>query len=99
MTRQMLTDLTSRGPGSLVEYQPEPDVEAMSETLVAFANSDGGTLVVGVDAQGRRTGEERQTSPVITVCGNGLRKALGEERRQLLSMFDGMGEAVCKHER
>jgi len=57
MTRQMLTDLTSRGPGSLVEYQPEPDVEAMSETLVAFANSDGGTLVVGVDARGRRTGE------------------------------------------
>jgi ATP-dependent DNA helicase RecG len=53
----MLPDLISRGPGSLIEYQPQPDVETMSETLVAFANSDGGTLVVGVDARGRLTGE------------------------------------------
>jgi ATP-dependent DNA helicase RecG len=40
----------------LVEYLPEPNVEAMADTLVAFANSDGGTLVVGVDARGRPTG-------------------------------------------
>lgn len=49
----MLTDLVK---GPRVEYLPEPDVEAMAETLVAFANSDGGTIVVGVDAAGRPLG-------------------------------------------
>jgi ATP-dependent DNA helicase RecG len=34
----------------------EPDVALMSETLVSFANGDGGTIVVGVDDRGRRTG-------------------------------------------
>ncbi len=52
----MLTDLISRKPGPLVEYLSEPDVDPMAETLVAFANTDGGTLVVGVDAKGRPTG-------------------------------------------
>ncbi len=52
----MLTDLVNKGPGPLVEYLLEPDVEAMATTLVAFANSDGGTLVVGVDAQGQPIG-------------------------------------------
>jgi len=52
----MLTDLINKGPGPLVEYLPEPDVGAMAATLVAFANSGGGTLVVGVDAQGQPIG-------------------------------------------
>lgn len=52
----MLTDLVKKGPGPLLEYLPEPDAEAMAETLVAFANSDGGTIVAGVDARGRPTG-------------------------------------------
>lgn len=52
----MLIDLVNRGPGPLIEYLEEPDIERMSETLVAFANSDGGTIVIGVDANGRPTG-------------------------------------------
>jgi ATP-dependent DNA helicase RecG len=52
----MLSDLRAKGPGPLVEYLPEPDVEPLAETLVAFANTDGGTLVVGVDSKGRPTG-------------------------------------------
>jgi ATP-dependent DNA helicase RecG len=52
----MLSDLTKKGQGSLVEYMPEPDVDAIAETLVAFANSDGGTIVVGVDTRGEPTG-------------------------------------------
>jgi ATP-dependent DNA helicase RecG len=34
----------------------EPDVTLMAETLISFANADGGTVVVGVDEKGRRTG-------------------------------------------
>jgi ATP-dependent DNA helicase RecG len=52
----MFTDLKKRGPGPLIEYLSEPDVEAIAETLAAFANTDGGTIVVGVDAKGRPTG-------------------------------------------
>jgi len=35
---------------------PDPEVELLAETLVAFANSDGGTVLVGVDEQGQATG-------------------------------------------
>jgi len=44
------------GPSQLVEYLPEADVDALSETLVAFANSDGGTALLGVDENGRPNG-------------------------------------------
>jgi ATP-dependent DNA helicase RecG len=50
------SDLFKKGPGPLIEYLSEPSPEAIAETLVAFANSDGGTLVIGVDAKGRPTG-------------------------------------------
>jgi len=50
------TTILKAGPGQLVEYLPDLDVEALAETLVAFANSDGGTLVVGVDEHGKPTG-------------------------------------------
>lgn len=52
----MLKDFVKKGPGPLIEYFSEPDVEPMAEVLVAFANSDGGTIVVGVDENGRPTG-------------------------------------------
>ncbi len=35
---------------------PDADVDLLAETLVAFANADGGTLYVGVDENGRPTG-------------------------------------------
>ena len=44
------------GPGQLVEYLPELDVDLLAENLVAFANGDGGTVVVGVDANGKPNG-------------------------------------------
>lgn len=52
----MLVDLVDKGPGPVVDYLPEPDAQAVAETLVAFANSNGGTIVVGVDVKGRPTG-------------------------------------------
>ncbi|MBI5568105.1 MAG: putative DNA binding domain-containing protein [Chloroflexi bacterium] len=44
------------GPGQLVEYLPDLDVARLAMTLVAFANGDGGTIVVGVDVNGKPNG-------------------------------------------
>jgi ATP-dependent DNA helicase RecG len=39
-----------------VAYLPEAAPEALAEYLVAFANSDGGTVVIGLDEKGRVVG-------------------------------------------
>lgn len=44
------------GPGPLLAFAPEPDPDALAETMVALANADGGSIVLGVDAQGAPTG-------------------------------------------
>ena len=36
---------------------PEPEVQLLAETLVAFSNSDGGTVLIGADESGRVTGQ------------------------------------------
>jgi len=41
--------------GTKLSYLPTADVQTLAETLVAFANSDGGTIVLGVDENGRLT--------------------------------------------
>jgi len=53
----MLTTTVLRsGPSQLVEYLAEADADALAETLVAFANSDGGTVLLGVDESGKPNG-------------------------------------------
>ena len=47
-----LRELLVRGRGPMVEFMPEPSAEALAELMVAFANGVGGTIVVGMDAQG-----------------------------------------------
>ncbi len=42
--------------GQTQDLIPEPAPQALAETLVAFANSDGGTILIGVDEEGRITG-------------------------------------------
>ena len=41
--------------GPLTTYLPEADPAALAETMVAFANSDGGAIVLGVDDAGRQS--------------------------------------------
>ncbi len=53
----MWGDVLQRGPGQLVALMPELDADRLAETMVAFANTDGGTIVLGVDVSGRATGE------------------------------------------
>jgi ATP-dependent DNA helicase RecG len=52
----MLSQLLRKGEGARVAILPGPDVASLSETLVALANSDGGTILVGIDPNGRPTG-------------------------------------------
>ena len=59
-----LSTILRRGIGLQLEAMQEPTVERLAETLVAFANADGGTVLLGVDAKGEMTGRwnrRRQT--------------------------------------
>ncbi|MBC7233047.1 MAG: putative DNA binding domain-containing protein [Chloroflexi bacterium] len=47
-----LKELLRKGRGQLLEFMPQPDAEALAETLVAFANADGGTILVGLSTTG-----------------------------------------------
>jgi len=49
----VLERLKRMGPDQTTEYMPAPDAERLAETLVAFANADGGVVVIGADADGR----------------------------------------------
>jgi ATP-dependent DNA helicase RecG len=44
--------LLRKGPGPQVHFLAGADPDQIAETITAFANSEGGTLVLGIDAQG-----------------------------------------------
>jgi ATP-dependent DNA helicase RecG len=54
--RTSLATLLARGPTQTTDFLPEPDVNALAELLVSFANADGGAILVGISRQGRFTG-------------------------------------------
>ncbi len=45
-----------KAPGQLLAYLAEADAGKIAEAMVAFANADGGTVVVGVGEQGKPVG-------------------------------------------
>jgi ATP-dependent DNA helicase RecG len=53
----MWIDRYKRRPGQMLALMNEPEVQLLAETLVAFANSDGGTVLIGVDDAGQATGQ------------------------------------------
>jgi len=55
--RTHLSNLLARGPNQTTAFLPDPEVETLAETLVAFANADGGTILIGVTPEGIVTGD------------------------------------------
>ena len=52
----MWANWRERRPGQTLAFMAEADAELLAETLVAFANSDGGTILIGVDEAGQFAG-------------------------------------------
>jgi len=52
----LLASMKQVAPGQLLECLPEADGGRLAEVMVAFANGDGGTVLVGVDEAGQPTG-------------------------------------------
>jgi ATP-dependent DNA helicase RecG len=48
----MFPSKIEKGPGQTIEFMSTMDVEQLAETLVAFANSDGGTVLCGLRPDG-----------------------------------------------
>ena len=45
--------MARKKPGQRLAFLPEADAETLAECLVAFANGDGGLVVLGLDEGGR----------------------------------------------
>ena len=52
-----LATILRRGVGLQLEVMTEPSAGALAETLVAFANGDGGTVLLGALPDGQVTGD------------------------------------------
>jgi ATP-dependent DNA helicase RecG len=55
------------GSGSNTEYMAQPDAARLAETLVAFANADGGTVLLGIEEDG---------APIEGLFGEEMEEAL-----------------------
>ncbi len=49
--------MLSRGPNQTTGFLPDPDPETLAETLISFANADGGTVLIGITPQGEISGD------------------------------------------
>jgi ATP-dependent DNA helicase RecG len=70
----MLEDLLKRGPSQTIAFVAQVEATLLAETMVAFANADGGVILLGVNEQGRvidyLTGEdvEAQLVRAMLMC-------------------------------
>ncbi len=55
--RTHISNLLALGPNQTTAFLPDPSIEVLAETLVAFANADGGTILIGITHEGEVTGD------------------------------------------
>jgi ATP-dependent DNA helicase RecG len=59
-------DLIKSGPGPRLAFIEKADDKLIAETLIAFANTEGGTIVIGVDAHGKPTDKRIEVDELET---------------------------------
>lgn len=79
MTRETVYELIQNGESSHVEFKTQDaHPNSLAEEIVAFANFDGGVMLLGVDDAGEVVGCARSDieDAVINVCRNNVRPAI-----------------------
>ncbi len=76
-----ISHLLGRQSGLQLEFLPRLELEPLLETIVAFANSEGGQIVVGADASGRLVGgvQAEHADDVLRAALTGVRPPLRVE--------------------
>jgi ATP-dependent DNA helicase RecG len=91
-----LATLIRRGVGIQLEVLTEPDAGRLAESMVAFANSDGGAILLGVDQRGNILGTlELEDAESVLRHALGLCRPL--VRTDWEQFEDRLGFAVAVH--
>ncbi|MFH1935325.1 MAG: ATP-binding protein [Pseudomonadota bacterium] len=79
MRQNELLEIINNGESSKIEFKTA-DVHpiALAEEIVAFANFEGGTILIGVDDFGAITGSTREDMEdfVVNICRNNVRPSI-----------------------
>ena len=79
MRQNELLEIINNGESSKIEFKTD-DVHpiALAEKIVAFANFEGGTILIGVDDFGAITGSIREDMEdfVVNICRNNVRPSI-----------------------
>jgi ATP-dependent DNA helicase RecG len=89
-----LSTLLRRGIGLQLEVMPDPSPDELAETLVAFANGDGGTVLLGVDKGGNILGalDSEQAEGILRAALNQCRPVVRTDWQQI---EDRAGTAIA----
>lgn len=75
MNRHVLRDLIANGESSTIEFKRKfTTVEKFAREIIAFANTDGGILLVGVDDDGKIVGieSEKELQEVVSIAQHSI---------------------------
>ena len=59
-------ELIKAGPGPRTAFLDKADAQSFAETMVAFANTEGGTMVIGIDDDGKPVSKKIGTESLET---------------------------------